>query len=124
MAMTISGSTGVTYPDGTSQVSGQQACKAWVNYNGQGTVAIRAAYNVTSITDLSTGQYLVNFTTALSDTNYATFVGGNNTGNADGSWGSVNSSGTGQQTSNVAIATFNYAGTYQDWSITSVSVFR
>jgi hypothetical protein len=70
MAMTISGSTGVTYPDGSSQASGQQACKAWVNFNGTGTVAIRAAYNVTSITDNGTGDYTVNFTTAMVDTNY------------------------------------------------------
>jgi hypothetical protein len=71
MAMTISGSTGVTYPDGSSQSSGQQACKAWVNFNGTGTVAIRAAYNVSSITDNGTGDYTVNFTTAFSDADYA-----------------------------------------------------
>jgi hypothetical protein len=71
MAMTISGSTGVVFPDGTSQASGQQACKAWVNFNGSGTVAIRAAYNVTSITDNGTGSYTVNFTTAMTDANYS-----------------------------------------------------
>jgi hypothetical protein len=71
MAMTISGSTGVTYPDGTSQVSGQQACKAWVNFNGTGTVAIRASFNVTSITDNGTGDYTLNFTTAMPDANYS-----------------------------------------------------
>ena len=70
MAMTISGSTGVTYPDGSSQSSGQQACKAWVNFNGTGTVAIRASFNVSSITDNGTGDYTVNITTALADTNY------------------------------------------------------
>ena len=46
-------------------------CYAWVNFNGTGTVAIRAALNVTSITDNGTGDYTINFTTALSDTNYA-----------------------------------------------------
>ena len=44
---------------------------AWVNFNGTGTVAIRASYNVSSITDGGTGAYVVNFTTALSDANYA-----------------------------------------------------
>jgi hypothetical protein len=54
-----------------------QLCKAWVNFNGTGTVAIRASYNVSSITDNGTGDYTVNFTTALADTNYtATFAGG------------------------------------------------
>jgi hypothetical protein len=42
-----------------------------VNFNGTGTVAIRASYNVSSITDNGTGDYTVNFTTALADANYA-----------------------------------------------------
>jgi len=45
--------------------------KAWVNFNGTGTVAIRASYNVSSITDVALGQYTVNFTTAMPDANYA-----------------------------------------------------
>lgn len=45
--------------------------KAWVNFNGTGTVAIRAAGNVGSITDNGTGDYTVNFTTAFADVNYA-----------------------------------------------------
>ena len=44
--------------------------KAWVNFNGTGTVAIRSAENVTSITDNGTGDYTVNFTNALPDVNY------------------------------------------------------
>ena len=47
------------------------AAKAWVNFNGTGTVSIRASYNVSSITDNGTGQYTINFTNAFSDTNYA-----------------------------------------------------
>ena len=81
MAMTISGSNGVTYPDGTSQASGSQACKAWVNFNGTGTVAIRAAYNVSSITDNGTGDYTINFTTALVDANYCLVAATGNNSN-------------------------------------------
>ena len=55
--------------------------KAWVNFNGTGTVAIRAAGTVSSITDLGTGNYSVNFTTAMVDTNY-TVVCGNGQDNA------------------------------------------
>ena len=40
-------------------------CRAWVNFNGTGTVAIRASGNVSSITDNSNGNYFVNYTTAL-----------------------------------------------------------
>jgi len=47
-----------------------QLCKAWVNFNGTSTVAIRASYNVSSITDNGTGDYTVNFTTAFADANY------------------------------------------------------
>jgi len=46
------------------------AARAWVNFNGTGTVAIRASGNVTSITDNGTGDYTVNFTTAMPDANY------------------------------------------------------
>lgn len=44
-------------------------CRAWVNFNGTGTVAIRASGNVSSITDNGTGDYTVNFTTAMPDVN-------------------------------------------------------
>ena len=52
------------------------SAKAWVNFNGTGTVAIRASFNVSSITDNGTGNYTVNFTTALADTNGAANVSG------------------------------------------------
>lgn len=48
--------------------------KAWVNFNGTGTVAIRASGNVSSITDNGTGDYTVNFTTAMVDANYSSVV--------------------------------------------------
>ena len=45
--------------------------RAWVNFNGTGTVAIRASGNVSSITDSTTGQYIVNFTTSFADSSYS-----------------------------------------------------
>ena len=51
-------------------------CRAWVNFNGTGTVAIRASGNVSSITDNGTGDYTVNFTTAMPDANYSLTCGG------------------------------------------------
>jgi hypothetical protein len=56
-----------------------QLCKAWVNFNGTGTVAIRASYNVSSITDNNVGDYTVNFTTALADANYSAVATEGNT---------------------------------------------
>jgi hypothetical protein len=64
-----------TLSDGTNSTSAtnciQGSAKAWVNFNGTGTVAIRASYNVSSITDNGTGDYTVNFTNALPDANYS-----------------------------------------------------
>lgn len=50
-----------------------EKCKAWVNFNGTGTVAIRRAFNVSSITDNGTGNYTLNFYSDLGNTNYAAF---------------------------------------------------
>ena len=50
-------------------------CRAWVNFNGTGTVAIRGSGNVSSITDNGTGDYTVNFTTAMTDVNYGMAYG-------------------------------------------------
>jgi hypothetical protein len=51
-------------------------CRAWVNFNGTGTVAIRGSGNVSSITDNGTGDYTINFTTAFADVNYAAVLNG------------------------------------------------
>jgi len=55
-------------PGGTAPM---HACRAWVNFDGTGTVAIRASGNVSSITDNGVGDYTVNFTTDMEDVNYA-----------------------------------------------------
>ena len=81
----------LTFPDSTGTVLNDQSnieaqvktatnasgsapiysCRAWCNFNGTGTVAIRASGNVSSITDNGTGDYTVNFTTAMPDANYS-----------------------------------------------------
>lgn len=62
--------TPVVFKDGNGTQIGT-LCRAWVNFNGTGTVAIRSSFNVSSITDNGTGDYTVNFTTALPDANYS-----------------------------------------------------
>ena len=59
------------FNSGYGSVATAYGCRAWVNFNGTGTVAIRASGNVTSITDNGTGDYTVNFTTAMPDANYS-----------------------------------------------------
>ena len=56
---------------GYGSVATAYGCRAWVNFNGTGTVAIRVSGNVSSITDNGTGTYAVNFTTAMPDANYS-----------------------------------------------------
>jgi hypothetical protein len=62
------------FNSGYGSVATAYGCRAWVNFNGTGTVAIRASGNVTSITDNGTGDYTVNFTVAMSDVNYSLVV--------------------------------------------------
>lgn len=65
-------SSGVlSFNSGYGSVATAYGCRAWVNFNGTGTVAIRASGNITSITDNGTGDYAVNFTNAMPDANYS-----------------------------------------------------
>jgi hypothetical protein len=70
-AVLASNASLMTTPSGTAP---GYLARAWVNFNGTGTVAIRASGNVTSITDNGTGDYTVNFTTAMPDANYSGVV--------------------------------------------------
>lgn len=65
---TLSNKAGTASVPSDTIVSG--TAKAWVNFDGTGTAAIRRAFNVSSITDEGTGQYAVNFTNALVDDSY------------------------------------------------------
>jgi hypothetical protein len=69
-AVTIT-SGNLQFNSGYGSVATAYGCRAWVNFNGTGTVAIRASGNVTSITDGGTGIYEIVFTTAMPDANYA-----------------------------------------------------
>ena len=93
--------------------------KAWVNFNGTGTVAIRAAGNVSSITDNGTGDYTVNFTTAMPDVNYSYAFSG---GGAVSSGTMVYQAVT-QLTSSLRY-NLAYPGTLQDASTQCVEIFR
>ena len=78
-APAVAGTTTLTLPATTGTVLNDATvgvCRAWVNFNGISTPAIRASFNVTSITKNGTGDYTVNFTTAMLDANYATLFGG------------------------------------------------
>ena len=109
-ATTISDAAGT----GPITLTGQSAAKAWVNFNGTGTVAVRQSNNVSSITDNGTGNYAVNFTNAQVDANFA--VSGNckeDTANVRGDhtltmWRTANA------TSSTRVSVVNFAGTVVD----------
>ena len=118
---TLSNQSGVTVPVDTV-ISG--TAKAWVNFDGTGTVAIRRAFNVSSVSDLGTGDFIVNFTTAMSDANYSTF------GSLVGGAGIVSTAGiyldgfSAQTTSSVHVncqRTDNQA--IQDYQVNNVAIF-
>jgi len=113
------------FNSGYGSVATAYGCRAWVNFNGTGTVAIRASGNVTSITDNGTGLYTANFTTAMPDANYAAMIGAN-----------VNNSNTDMRrdsrvvtwsTSNVFVVTGDSSGnsdTKEDYEFVTIAVFR
>lgn len=105
------------------------ACRAWVNFNGTGVVAIRASGNVSSITDNGVGDYTVNFTTALPDANYA--LVGINTVASDGTKGAVclaagyDNPATLKSTTQVRIRTGQAnAVTFVDFQEINLAIFR
>jgi len=77
--LTIDTSQNLAFNSGYGSVATAYGCRAWVNFNGTGTVAIRGSANVSSITDNGVGDYTVNFTTSMVDVNYSTVsMGGRN----------------------------------------------
>ena len=105
----------------SSQVdSGATTAKAWVNFNGTGTVAIRDSGNVSSVTDSGTGDYRVNFTTAMADVNYAGVTGGC----IDGANPRQGPAISNLSTSQVRITTGFDNGALTDWAEITVAVFR
>lgn len=99
------------------------ACRAWVNFNGSGTVAIRASGNVSSITDNGTGDYTINFTTAMPDANYAVSTdSGNGTAPVLNTGGYYNAAPT---TNATRVQSFNATGTAAvDAVYVAVAIFR
>lgn len=118
-AITPAGLKGGLNATGTAPV---YACRAWVNFNGTGVVAIRASGNVSSIADNGVGDYTVNFGTALPDASYS--VMGSCRGQNDTD---VNSTLVGVgvlSTTAASVYSKNAGNTLVDSSAINVAVFR
>jgi hypothetical protein len=119
------GSSVLATPTGSAP---SYTCRAWVNFNGTGTVAIRASGNVSSITDNGAGDYTVNFTTSMPDANYA--VAGQ--GQYDTTTSSNNNTGTSVSRTASAISASSArintqatgTGALIDFLIVCVAIFR
>ncbi|MBK8772709.1 MAG: hypothetical protein IPM06_20095 [Rhizobiales bacterium] len=92
------------------------AARAWVNFNGTGTVAIRASANVSSITDNGAGDYTVNFAEDMPDANYAAIVTSSLVG--------VDDSATVKTASAFRFNIYNFASVKTDAANVSVVIFR
>jgi uncharacterized protein (AIM24 family) len=122
-------SANLQFNSGYGSIATAYGCRAWVNFNGTGTVAIRASGNVSSITDNGTGDYTVNFTTAMPDANYA--VSANNSPNFAGAFScgaGLFSNGTPTETAPTTSAARiffgNTSGSAYDPKYVCVSIFR
>lgn len=101
------------------------ACRAWVNFNGTGTVAIRGSGNVSSITDNGTGNYTINFTTAMTDVNYSVSGYCVNPASRALIFGDVNTYATGSLRINSAyVSGTNGEATSVDATYVNVNIFR
>jgi hypothetical protein len=112
-------------PGGTTLYP-ESKCRAWVNFDGTGTVAIRASGNVSSISDDGTGTYTVNFATAMPDADYAlagaTALDGSETGvRVIGI--NKRTGASGKTTTSCAIQV-RYATTLNDQSVVDCVFFR
>jgi hypothetical protein len=107
----------VTVDGGAGKVSAMNSAKAWVNFNGTGTPAIADSFNVSSITDNGTGDYTINFTTAMANANYAAVASG-----MDGTlprWAAAYT----KTTSGVTVLTHNGSGSLDDFTQVDVVAF-
>jgi len=120
----------VTHTDGAGTVNAAH-CRAWVSFNGTGTIAINAQFNVTSITDNGVGDYAVNFTNAMSDANYCAVASCNSLGSVNSSSNSTmvfarsGATNTAPSTTSMACCAFHPVNTVnQDVTYYLVAVFR
>ena len=125
--LSVAGNLSFNSGYGSSAVA--YGCRAWVNFNGTGTVAIRASGNVSSITDNGTGDYTVNFSTAMPDANYAaSAIAQRDVGGSSNQAGFVfipsNGSTVRQTTSAFRVMTTDQAMNVQDAIVMTVRIVR
>jgi len=135
-AVTVDGSQNVavngnmSFNSGYGSAAVAYGCRAWVNFDGTGTVAIRASGNVSSITDNGAGDYTVNFTTAMPDINYSAVANSSAvyanyfSGGANINTGTVNATEFAPTTTAIRMQLYYLTGGVLDAKYVNVAVFR
>jgi hypothetical protein len=103
------------------------ACRAWVNFNGTGTVAIRASGNVSSITDEGTGNWKINFSTSMEDANYVITAMAQDDGSGNGNGVHLSVRGDSAYTPHkdyARIGLYSWGGSWYDSPALFVAIFR
>jgi hypothetical protein len=105
------------FNSGFGSVGTAYGCRAWVNFNGTGTPAIRASGNVSSITDGGTGIFQLNFTTAMPNTNYSVIT-------SDNFYGLSSSNANALSTTSAEVYSYDNGFGLRDPSAICVAIFR
>jgi hypothetical protein len=113
-------STGLVFSDSTTQTSGSGVAKAWARFNTS-AATIQASYNVSSITQLSTGKWKITFTNAMKDANYT--VVGSTVGEPSNYPSYVSSDGGAPTTTYFTGCVWTYTSAYANTTYTSIAVF-
>lgn len=100
-----------------------QLAKAWINFNGTGTVAIRDSFNVSSLTDNGTGKCTITFTNAMANTNYCCITNSAQNDTVNGYYEPRNSAVLVYATGSVQMFTGYSTFVFQDEHINTVSIF-
>ena len=125
--LTVTGTFPTSTPDALSTASGSApsySARAWVNFQGTGTVTIRGSGNVTSVTDLGTGNYRANFTTAMQDSNFSVVSIGSDTSSTGQSCVHVAARATTSTTIHNNYVVNNSGNTLIDTDSLYIAIFR
>jgi hypothetical protein len=115
--VTAAGSMLVVGEGGTVTTNLQQGlCKSWINLTGTGTIAVNDSFNISSVTDIGTGNYRAYYTSNMSNVNYSVDIAGAGATAGAAASGKIISSYTEHNLANsVGISCFNVAGdAYED----------
>jgi hypothetical protein len=122
--MRISATGFLQFNSGYGSVETAYGCRAWINFNGTGTIAARGSGNVSSLGDNGVGDYTVNFAAAMPDANYS--VSGTCVGNTTNAFSMICGAGGSTITAgNVRFGVIaSSSGSLQDYSSISIQIFR